>query len=488
MLNSPNHSDSVLPANNNRRRFVTSMVGAFSVLALTPMTGQAADEAVTLTPRPNPLMRVRLDMDLKGNVNVPNNPLVSREKETTVPIQSKALFDYEERYHRDGDLTSDARAIERFYHKANSTSQLNKTKSNIALRDSVRHVHINRQSLPETTYAVEDYFSHDEVRLLTTPVCSAAVDQLLPSKPVRVGDKYQPSEGNLTSLLNLSSIQKTDVEIEVVELTTETAKFQIKGDVQGSIQGVPTTIRALGKLTFDRRVGTSTWLAIALHETREIGNAEPGFDISATIKMVRQPLPKVVGLPMAPAKIAGKVPQNRMYVDLQSRAIDVAMLMDRRWNMMRDMPGSAMMRMIDNDKSIAQCNIRRLATLEAGKQWTLDAFQRDIQKTLGKQLSELVEADQRVSASGLRVLRVVAQGQVEGVPIQWVMLHFSDDSGRRVQATFTMGGDSVPTFAGADVQLANSLRFTAPTSKTNTETAAKPAARVSVAPSPSDLR
>jgi len=56
-------------------------------------------------------------------------------------------------------------------------------------------------------------------------------------------------------------------------------------------------------------------------------------------------------------------------------------------------------------------------------------------------------------------MRVTANGAAENVPIRWVVLHFSDDSGRRVLATFTMEGDHVEAFAGADEQLASSLRM-----------------------------
>jgi hypothetical protein len=155
------------------------------------------------------------------------------------------------------------------------------------------------------------------------------------------------------------------------------------------------------------------------------------------------------------------IPADRLLVELSSREVGFRALMDRRWRMMRDVPGSAMMRMIDNDRSIAQCNVRPLARLPEGKQWTLEAFQQDVARTIGNRLSTLVEADRRVSDAGLRVLRVTAHGEVEGVPIQWVMLHFSDDSGRRLLATFTMDVQSVEKFAGADVQLANSLQFSA---------------------------
>ena len=470
----PSTSDST--RRTTRRKFVSHLASAVAVVAGGASIANAADAPTQFQIQPNSLMRVRIEVDLKGNVNVPSNPLISREKEKSVPLTSSALFDYEERYHDRDD--SKSVAIERFYHKASSTRDIAKASTVINMRDSVRQVHIRRDQLPETTYAVDDYFTQEELGLIKIPVCSAAVDQLLPTKAVSVGEKYKVGEAEIASLLNLAAVNKTDVEIEVVEIKSTRAKFQMTGNVHGSVNGVPTMMRVVGKMTFDREIGTCTWLAIALHETRDIGKAEPGFDVAATIKMVRQPLPKVVALPARPFKFTATVPSNRMYVDLQSKSIDVAMLMDRRWKIMRDITGSVMMRMIDNDNSIAQCNIRPLASLEAGKQWTLEAFQQDIKTALGSQLSEFLQADQRLSASGLRVMRVVAQGSAEGVPIQWIMLHFSDDSGRRVQATFTMESDSVTKFAGADVQLANSLRFTTPAPESTTE----PESRVSAKP------
>jgi hypothetical protein len=119
-----------------------------------------------------------------------------------------------------------------------------------------------------------------------------------------------------------------------------------------------------------------------------------------------------------------------------------------------------MMRMIENDRSIAQCDVRPLARLKPGEQWTLEAFQADVRRTLGNQLSELFHGEERVSDTGLRVLQITAGGSVQGVAVQWILQHFSDDAGRRVLATFTMAGESADTFAGSNVQFADSMRFT----------------------------
>ena len=61
---------------------------------------------------------------------------------------------------------------------------------------------------------------------------------------------------------------------------------------------------------------------------------------------------------------------------------------------------------------------------------------------------------------------MTANGAVQGVPIHWIMLHFSDVTGRRILATFTMEGTRRERFAGADAQLTSSLRFIPRSSQT----------------------
>ncbi|WP_197454208.1 hypothetical protein Pla52nx_000380 [Stieleria varia] len=448
----------------DRRHFLAALAGVSLTSATASRPLLAAEAKTTLAPSgKNDLVRVRVEMDVKGNVKVPENPLVSRTSQVTVPIKSDVVFDYEERYRRpDGAApTTDIKYAERFYHTAQSTSTLNREESTVQLRESVRQTIVRRETSPEVIYSSDDYFTHEELGLLRTPICSVGIDQLLPTTPVAPGDKYRPTDAALISVLNLSGVDVNEVTAEIAEIATDAATIEIKGNLDGSVEGVPTKLRLVGKLRFDREAGMCTWLAMAIHETREIGNAEPGFDVAATIKLMRQPMDETVGLPKTPAKVAwnAPIPEDRLFVDLQSRHLGIGALMDRRWRMMSDVTGSAMMRLIENDKSVAQCNFRSLARLKPGQQWTLEAFEAETKRTIGKPFTQMVEADQRLSAQGLRVLRLVADGMVEGVPIRWISLHFSDDQGRRVLATFTMSGNQVAAFAGTDAQLADSLRM-----------------------------
>ena len=128
--------------------------------------------------------------------------------------------------------------------------------------------------------------------------------------------------------------------------------------------------------------------------------------------------------------------------------------------------------MVDNDRSIGQCDIQPITQLVDDQPWSLTAFESNVQVLLGEQFVEMVESDERVTASGTKILRAVADGSAEGVPIRWVMMHLSDESGKQLVATFTMEGNNIDAFGSSDMQFAGSIRFEEP--DTNNEPIKKP--------------
>lgn len=461
----------------DRRKF---LIAASAALGAAPSLSRAADsQGILLGTGTQRLYRIRMEVEMKGNVNLPHNPLISREKTLKLPIDSQASFEYEERLHLPAitgiskladpasvKQTPSARCIaaERYYHRAKAESTLNKKQHSVELRDSVRDTVVRHETRPEQIYGYEDFFERDELELLHAPVSSLAIDQLLPQERIHVGSKYTISADSMASVLNLTAVMASKVEAEVVAVNDKEVRIQLRGEVDGAIDGVPTIIRSIGKLTFDRNVRSCTWLAMALHETREIGRAEPGFDVAATIKMLRQPLEETIALPSAARTIDLSKPAdaNLQFVSLKSESVGLRVLMDRRWRMMKDQPESAMMRMVENDRSIGQCDIQAVPTPAKDEPWSLTAFESSIPILLGKQFMEMVESDEQTTATGTRVLRVVANGSAEGVPIRWVLMHLSDELGNQIVATFTMEGSNIDAFSSSDMQFAASLQFLDP--------------------------
>ncbi|MCM2372011.1 hypothetical protein [Aporhodopirellula aestuarii] len=460
-------TDPVPSAAASRRGFLTSVIAgacaAGGLLPATPANAAGTGETRLAISNDHDLFRVRMQMDVKGNVVLVEDPLLPDGKKKMLPITADLNLDYEERFLRPEGATKESEviAVERHFHDAVETSRLSRTDQKTELRGNVADVIARRDQLPETIYSDSDYLTHSEIDLLRAPISSVAVDRLVPQQMMRIGEKTPIPSRDIASFFNLSAVAQNDVEIELVSADASEAKLQMRGKIDGSVSGVPTRLQVIGKLTLDRKAGVVSWAAVAIHETREIGKAAPGFDVTATVRMVRKPLARVQLLPVTPAEIAfdEPPPPERLLVAISSKHVGVEGLMDRRWRMMQDVPGESVLRMIENDESIAQLNLRPLPRLPEGQQWTLAAFENDVRKTLGNRFGELIESHEGMTDGGLRLLRVVAGGRVEGVPIQWIMLHISDNTRNRVLATWTMDGESVPRLAGSDIQLAASMRL-----------------------------
>lgn len=467
----------------DRRKF---LIAASTALGVAPSVSRGMDsDGILLRTGSHDLYRIRMEVEMKGNVNLPGNPLISREKTLKLPIDSQASFEFEERLQRPAgsrgpEATDEATttfapqekciAAERYYHSAEAESTLNLKHHSVQLRDSVRSTIVRHDSSPEQIYGSEDFFERDELELLHTPVSSIAVDQLLPEKRILVGSKYEVDSDAMAGVLNLTAVIASRVEAEVVAINETEVRIHLRGEVDGAINGVPTIVRILGKLTFDRGINSCTWLAMALHETREIGRAEPGFDVAATIKMLRQPLKEPIALPaeVRAIDVSQSADANLQFVSIKSERLGLRVLMDRQWRMMKDQPNAAMMRMVANDLSIGQCDIQPVAEPADGQPWSLASFESSIPILLGKQFVEMVESDEHTTTTGTRVLRAVANGSAEGVPVRWVLMHLTDKFGKQVVATFTMEGSNIDAFGSSDMQFAGSIQFIEPHSESDT--------------------
>lgn len=466
-----------MPQSIDRRHFFM-LTSAFSIAAAVGRAGGAeetgkAGEAVRLVPAADQnLFRVRMEMSVKGNVNVPENSLASNEPDRQLPLVASSTIDFEERWVRgDGSTTAGA---QRYYYEATSHSKIEDRSQTRKLRDEARRVIAHVDAGLPVLYGVDDYLTHDELELLRTPVCSLAIDAILPSAAVAPGATWSPDTAALARLFNLAGIQKSTVTGEVVSIDAKQAKLQLQGRIDGSVDGVPTSIDLAGKATFDRTSGAVTWLALALREQREIGKAEPGFQVAAQVKLIRQALAEANAVRDDESlDFSDRPPADRMMVHLDSHFGRFTAFLDRSWRVISDAKGLTTLRMVRSDEVIAQCDIRPLVSMKPGEQLTLEAFQADIKRSLASRFRSFLEAEEGVNSGGLRTMRVAAQGEVQNVPVQWVFLHFSDDSGRRVAATFTLEATQVEAFAGADAQVANSFQFQAAPAKASEVQAVK---------------
>ena len=90
---------------------------------------------------------------------------------------------------------------------------------------------------------------------------------------------------------------------------------------------------------------------------------------------------------------------------------------------------------------------------------SLQEFQGKIEKALGNNFGQLVDSTEATREGGLKILRVIAAGEVEQLPIQWTYYHVSDKSGHRAAFVFTLESKLAKRFAAADQSLVGNFHF-----------------------------
>lgn len=394
--------------------------------------------------------RVKTVIELKGEVHIPDPKSVVPGAFKTAPVESASTLEYEENYLVS---TEPLQGLVSYQNIVEGTveNRINKQAIDLKLRPECSNVVRYLEGERLVTNCVDHSLRLNERDLIEGPMASMFVDQLLPGKSVRLGDAWTPEREVLRQIFQLDSISDTSLKVKLVEATQEKGQLELQGDIHGETHQVKTKLTIQGKAQVDRTLGLITWVALSIDEDREIGKGEPGFKIAARIRMLRSDLEE----PTAKESLA----------TLASRAADIdsakwleyrlerggfLFTADENWRVISDSFEQSVMRFVKKDKAIAQCNLKHLPSMEAGHQLTLEAFQMEVRESLGEGFVEFLDSSERKTRSGLRLLQVTSSGSVQGVTVQWINCHFSDDTGKRASISFALDASLQDAFGGAE--------------------------------------
>ena len=252
----------------------------------------------------------------------------------------------------------------------------------------------------------------------------------------------------------------------LTEVTDDVAKVVLEGSLKGAVAGIGTEMQVKAKYNFDLKSKRINWFAMLVKEKRAVGHVGPGLDVVAKLIMKVTPIPQSVHL--AP-EITDQIPQSAEGLTLLEFASPTGTFRfdyDRRWYVTSEEKDVAILRLVDRGELVAQCNISPLTNVS--KQLTLTDFQNEVRQSLGKNFGEFLAATEDTSEAGYNVYRVVANGQVSDLPIQWVYYLLTSPDGTRASLSFTMESNLAERFAAADRELVGSLRFSPPAAKAST--------------------
>jgi hypothetical protein len=403
------------------------------------------------------LSRVTVSLDVQGELTI-----AAAGKRQKLPMKVAGSFAYDEM--RLGDCTGRVnRTSSRFYRTAEARIDIERQTDTPALRDDRRLIIVNSGKDGVVISSPGGPLLRDELDLIELPGNSLLLDALLPDGEVKPGDSWQPNSAALGRLLGIDAVAQNDVRCSLVSRGELNAEIAISGQVNGAAAGVATEMVVQGKTVFDLRPNRLVSIQLRIKERRSAGFVSPAFEVVANLKMEITPL---AGSDQLTSEIIAAIPADPAEIPppLQLRSASGAFqaIYDRRWHVTRNEVDLSVLRFLDRGELIAQCNISPLDQLPADRRFTLEEFQGEVERALGKNFGRIDSAAERKTAHGLRLMKVVAEGTVSELPIQWRYYLAIDSEGHRVALTYTLESELVERFADADMMMIESLEFASP--------------------------
>jgi hypothetical protein len=445
-----------------RRTSATSSVtlALLWIAGCVQQTASAATDLIDLRPV-TPIgscRRVKAVVEVEGNLK-----LNADGKEVQhLPLKVQAELEYSERVLSHSTQWAEYR-LARSYGKADAHIRLRDSDLKNQLRAD-RQLIVAEAAEPgsATLFSPQGPLTREELELVQVPAAGLPVEALLPLRVLKVGGQWALGDATVTRLLGLEAVSQQDVACTLNSMEDNLAIVSLAGKVTGAVGGVSSDIELKGKLNYDLKQRAVTWLTLAYKEERAVGHAQPGFEVVTTLKLVAAPCRPIAELDSkAIAKSPLKTLSQSLSLELQAADAGFHLIHDRRWSVMFDRPDTTVLRFVDRGDLVAQCNVSPRPALGPQEQLTLEGFQADVKRVLGKNFEQIVEASEETTDSNLRILRIVVAGKAGDLNIQWMYYHLSNDQGRRASFVFTIESTLLERFKAIDRDLIDGFSFTA---------------------------
>jgi hypothetical protein len=405
-----------------------------------------------------------------------NDKTATDEQKQPISVAAKLAYDEKRLAASTAQVPAGTPLSIRYYDQAEATIKVNETGRTPQLTDDRRTVIIEQAQQRPMAYCPDGTLSRAQLDLIDVVGDSISINRLLPKQPVAEGESWANDATTMGPLLTFDTVAVCEVQCILDEFNPNYAKIKLSGDVHGTADGAATQQEVRGVFLFDRRLHRIVRLNLAVREKRSIGGATPGLDAVAKVQVKIDPIEKSTHLTddvIAKATSSDRTPLRDLL--FESPSLGFRVQHDRQWYVTAERREAVTFRRVDAGDLVAQCTITALPPKSAGRQTSLEQFQKDITFSLGKSFGELVSSRQFQNAAGLYCYEVVARGLVEEVPVEWHYYLLAPESGNRVSAAVTIEKPMLERVGRADQDLIESLQLFPPTPAA--QTAEKPTAK-----------
>jgi len=393
--------------NDPRSTFARDWLLLPAAMIIASVSAYASDGSDTDSARARPSThRVQVVLEVRGDMKVKSDG----GKVTTLPLLVEGGLTYDELL-LDSKASPWSRRSVRHYSQAEAKMKVGNGALTRTLQPDHRLLVAQADRDGSLVFSPAGPLTRDELDLVDIQGNTLLLGCLLPDSAVKVGEEWKLNADQLAILLGLDVITQQDANCTWTGVENGIATMEVKGSIDGAVGGIPSKIALHARAQWDVAKRTITWFAAVIKEQRSIGQAEPGLDVVARLRMTISAVERSEHL--SEAALAGVSLEARPGCELlayQAERSHFRLFHDRRWRAVLDRHDVSILRLIDRGDLLAQCNISELPDQEPGKQMSLEEFQADIQRAIGQSFGQFLEATQNTRDDGRRVLRVVVSG------------------------------------------------------------------------------
>lgn len=302
--------------------------------------------------------------------------------------------------------------------------------------------------------------TRDELDLVNIVGNSLALDRLLPGREVAEGEGWDHDEAAIAPLLDMDHVAVCEVRSVVTGESNDQVQIRLAGTVHGTIDGAPTEIDLRGAYLFHLGRQRITKFNLAVQEKRTASEVVPGLNVVAQLKLTIVPAEKSDQLDADLVARAGDIKRplrHELLYDGSQHGF--RFLHDTSWYITAEQSDVLSIRHLQEGDLTAHCNLSTLPPRSAGRETTLEEFERDVRESIGTHLEKVTASRQWTTSQGNTCLGVIALGKVEEVPVQWRYYLVATPDLPRVTMAVTVEQSLIEKFADADRQLVDSMEL-----------------------------
>jgi len=300
--------------------------------------------------------------------------------------------------------------------------------------------------------------TRDQFDLVNVVGNSLLLNRLLPGREVAEGDGWDHDASTIGPLLGMDHVAVCEVRSIVTGSEHRQVQIRLAGTVHGTIDGAPTEIELRGAYLFHEQYKRVTKFNLAIKEARTASPIVPGLDIVAKVSLTISPVKTAQTTNItARARDTSKPLATALSYEAPQRGY--RFLHGRAWYIMSEQSDLVSLRSLQDGNQTSHCNVTTLPARSAGRETTLEQFERDVRQSLGDNLETVTASTRWITEQGHNCLGVVAQGKVEDVPIEWRYYLVASPDLPRISIAVTMKQSIVEQFNNADRQIVDSLEL-----------------------------